>query len=80
MKCISFQASSTKATKNQPTIVKHTIIITDASTKIGSTGIVTSPGYGITNYPNNIDIAYIFLSPPGSGIRIKFTVSPDINQ
>ena len=62
-------------TTNQPTILKHVLILDDALTKIGSTGIVTSPGYGTTNYPNNVDIVHVFLSPPGSGIRIQFTVS-----
>ena len=73
-----FQATSIEATTaNQPTIRKQVILHKGASTQIGGggAGVVTSPGFGTADYPDNIDIAHVFQSPPGSGIRIKLTVS-----
>ena len=77
-KNVRFQATSIEATTaNQPTIRKQVILHKGASTQMGGggAGVVTSPGFGTSDYPNNVDIAHVFQSPPGSGIRIKLTVS-----
>ena len=76
-KTVRFQATSIEATTaNQPTIRKQVILHKGASTQmVGGAGVVTSPGFGTSDYPDNVDIAHVFQSPPGSGIRIKLTVS-----